>query len=255
MIAFVLAGTLGGRVRADGADCAYLQRAVSALTRTYRAQKSEYEQLALALKKGHEQVDEARQAQTRYFLEHQATSRELDLKLQYITYAVKIREKEKARLHAEALSTYQQLQEKKAELSHCKPGAVERPTPEPVTEDWTGTYVDTSGHKLEIASSGATFTAEATWTGSGNQAGTNTLHCTAHGSTATCEGTGSYFDDDKTITTTTKTTLRKSGSTIRQTDKVLTASCAPKKVDDCSKLGYTPAVHTGAEFTINVRKP
>lgn len=258
LIAFILCGGLEVRGRADGADCAYLQRAVSALTERYRAQKSEYEQLTVALKKGHEQLDEARQAQTRYFLEHQATSRELDLKLQYIMYAVKVREKEKSRLHDEALDTYRQLQAKKAELSQCKAGAVrETPTPKPVTEDWTGTYVDSSGHKLEIASSGATFTAESTWTASETQGGTNTLHCTANGSTAACTGAGSYFDTDKTITTTTNTTLRKSGSTIRETDRVLTAACTPKKegVTSCKDLGYTPAVHAGAKFTINVRKP
>ena len=256
LIAFATSGAFGAPGRPDAAECAYLQRAVSALTQSYRTQKAEYEQLTVALKKGHEQLDEARQAQTRYFLEHQATNRELDLKLQYITYAVRVREKEKARLHAEALSTYQQLQEKKAEFSRCKPGAAETPAPQPVAEDWAGTYVDTSGsYKLEITGSGATFTAETTWTASATQGGTNTLNCTAHGSTATCAGSGSYFDDDKTITTTSKTTLRKSGSTIRETDKILTASCAPKKVADCKDLGYKPAVHAGAEFTNNVRKP
>lgn len=254
LLALGLPAALHVSTPAAAADCLYMKRAVSALTYRYRREKSEYDQLGIVLKRADQEIDTVRQAQTKYFFEHQTTSRELDLRLRYLMFAVKMRQKERAQLHGQALDTYQQLQQKKAELAHCRPGTVlKTPAPEPA-EDWAGTYTDTSDHKLEITGSGATFTANTSWTPSATQGGSSTLSCTASGSTAKCHGTGNYFDEDKSIEVTLETTLRKSGSTIRETDRILTAACSPKKVADCKDLGYTPAVHAGAEFTVNVRR-
>lgn len=240
--------------RTLASGCEDLRSEVEATTAIYLGQKSAYEKVVKGFKSYDAHVEKIRAEQTRYFTDRGTTSPNLDKQLRVAMVMRDLFEGEIAPKHRQALRTYRQLQEAKAALKACQ----SRPaTPIPsTTEEWAGTYVNTSGsYKLEIAGSGATFTAETTWTGSGNQGGNNTLNCTAHGSTATCEGSGSYFDDDKTVTTTMETTLRKSGSTIRETDKILTASCAPKKVADCKDLGYTPAVRAGAEFTNNVRKP
>lgn len=235
-------------------DCRSLKSKVASQTELYLEQKATYDTTVRAIRVIQARLEIIRRLQSREFLETGKTSPAYDGSLQINMEKLKYYDGIRTTQLKTAKETYRQLQVAKAALKVC-PSRPATPAPS-TTEEWAGTYVNTSGsYKLEIAGSGATFTAETTWTGTGNQGGANTLNCTAHGSTATCEGTGSYFDDDKTITTTMETTLRKSGSTIRETDKILTASCAPKKVADCKDLGYTPAVRAGAEFTNNVRKP
>lgn len=220
----------------------------------YNNLKSALAKSKASLAAAEQSLEAARKASAAYFLQHGQTHGLLEFKLHSASERAR-EDRANVQYYTQRLnSAAARLRRLSAEYKRlgCAGGGGGATT----TEDWAGTYVDTSGHKLEISGSGATFTAESTWTASATQGGSNTMHCTANGSTAKCTGTGSYFDSDKTITTTTQTTLRKSGSTIREHDKVLTASCSPKKegVSDCKDLGYTPAVHAGAEFTITLRK-
>ncbi len=204
------------------------------------------------LRQDEESLDAARAAQSAYFVAHSKTDNLLEFRLSTAMNRAGEDRRNVAYFTEKLAAAAATLTRLNAEYKRLACGAAAGST----SENWAGTYVDSLGHKLEITGSGPSFTAESTWTASATQGATNTLHCTAQGSTATCAGSGKYFDPDKTIETTTKTTLTKSGSTIREKDEILTAPCEPKKegVSDCKDLGYTSAVVPGAVFTITVRK-
>jgi 5-hydroxyisourate hydrolase-like protein (transthyretin family) len=124
--------------------------------------------------------------------------------------------------------------------------------------DWSGTYSN-NAQTLVISGSGSSFTAKIQWTQPGSthetQGSDESWSCEAQGSQADCTGSGSYWDGDKTITLTSKNRLTLSGKSLAIREHIVTANCAAKKAPSCDRLGYTPTVQAGADFTSTVAKP
>lgn len=69
-----------------------------------------------------------------------------------------------------------------------------------------------------------------------------------------CEIDGQYHDADKDIEYKGSATLTFSGNELTISGHLTRTSCMAKKVSNCSQLGYTPAIHAGADFTTTLTK-
>lgn len=123
--------------------------------------------------------------------------------------------------------------------------------------DWTGIYKN-DRRVVHISGEGNCLAARAIYTEPGKthaaQGSEDRMTCQVNGLEADCTTIGTYHDQEKTIDFKGTVKFSLDGNRLSMIEHITGTTCRAQKEPSCDKLGYTPAVHTGANFVDTVTR-